>query len=235
MRMRLISLAVLGLLLPASLASAQRGDAKLPEGLRHVPLDALGFIHLRAGDFLKGDIGQQLMLELRKDREASKGLKEIEKTLGLEVADIDTVTLLMLNVPNQFPMRPWDMPPRRTPMNPRFDFDMPKKAIEFKLDLKKSEEKKDDGKDSPVLFQPGVFGQPFPDMMDPREFNDFPTMSEPLVIVTSTKLLDRKKILRSQVFQSRQMDPFGPGRGQDRKSTRLNSSHIQKSRMPSSA
>ena len=43
-------------LLTTSLALAQPGEElppPLPEGLKHVPLDAMGFSHVRVGDFLK--------------------------------------------------------------------------------------------------------------------------------------------------------------------------------------
>ena len=61
MRMRPVSRAMLGcglvLLLSACLGMAQQPETKqppLPDGLRHVPPDALGFIHVRTGDFLSG-------------------------------------------------------------------------------------------------------------------------------------------------------------------------------------
>ena len=50
MRTQLISISAL--LFAVSLAAAQPKESKLPDGLRHVPLDAVGFVHIRAGDFL---------------------------------------------------------------------------------------------------------------------------------------------------------------------------------------
>src|SRR5262249_53587454 len=111
----------LGVILTASIASAQPAKQPLPEGLKHVPVDAMGFVHIRAGDFLKSEMGKTLLSELQKDREASKGLKEMEKTLGVGIADLESVTILMLTPPknslNQMPMpvpytipRAFDMP-----------------------------------------------------------------------------------------------------------------------------
>jgi hypothetical protein len=43
--------------------------AVLPEGLRHVPSDALVFVHFRLADFLATDLGQTLQKELAKHKE----------------------------------------------------------------------------------------------------------------------------------------------------------------------
>ena len=82
----LLALASPALFLTGILGIAQQPAAKqsLPDGLKHVPADALGFIHIRVGDFLKSDVGVALLEELRKDREASKGLKKIEQILRVE-------------------------------------------------------------------------------------------------------------------------------------------------------
>ncbi len=233
MRLRFSSRAVLiglaGLFLTASVATfmtailgiAQQPEAKptLPDGLRHVPLDAMGFVHFRVGDFLKSDLGKQLLTELRKDREASKGLKKIEQTLGIEAADLDSVTLLMLPMS---PHSPFDGPggspfldrkrpiyrDRDKPFRIEFEKDMIKDGAKDKdKDKPRLEEAKPGIKESPVLFQPGF--EPM-HAHDVNDFGNYPATSGPLVIVTSTKALDRKKILRTQLFGAQPRDIYGP-------------------------
>src|SRR5438094_6804509 len=95
----------LTLVLTVGVGAAQ--EPKLPDGLRHVPLDAMGFVHIRAGDFLKTATGKALLQELRQDREAKKGLKKIEQTLGIDAADLESVTLLVLT-PSRPLVNPFD-------------------------------------------------------------------------------------------------------------------------------
>jgi hypothetical protein len=248
-----------GLLLTACLGNAQPPEPKqpasppLPEGLRHVPPDAMGFVHFRAGDFLKSAIGKTLLQELRKDPEAAKGFKKIEQTLGIEAADLESVTLLVLTPPSRLQMNPWDGSPRGPRYKQRFgpDFEMKRKADLEKADKeafmrriaeqeagqrradedarrqraeelrrkleaekKKSDEKNSAKQESPVIFQDGRFDQPFPDI-DPLEVADYLAYSGPLMIVTSTKTLDRKKILRAQFFQVQRRDFYDSHRSQE--------------------
>jgi hypothetical protein len=193
-------------LVSSSLAFAQ--DQKLPEPLRHVPPDAMGFVHLRVGEFLKSDLGKNLLQELKLDKEAAKGLKKMEQELGIDIADIDTVTVLMLNTPNQFQMRPR--------FRERFDWDVPKMKVmpaQKIFEDKKIEDKKvpdaKDAKDSPVVFQEVQF-LPVPREDFDRDFMDYPSFSGPLVIVSAKKDLDRRALLRMQFAQPRQGDPFQP-------------------------
>ena len=199
------------MLVTASLAFAQPGEkaTPLPEGLNHVPVDAMGFVHVRVGDFLKSGVGQGLLKELLQDREASKGLKHVEKLLGVAAGDIESVTVLMLTPTMGSQMNRWDMQPRRYNKE-RFpgEFDLKKPAFnkfdfeESEINPKKIKEKKiPDAKESPVLFQEAL---PFVDQGD-LIYDVGP--AEPLVIVTSTKPLDRKKILRTQFLEAN-----GPGR-----------------------
>src|ERR1051325_6169351 len=215
-------LAHLSVLLTASLAFAQAPT--LPDGLKHVPPDALGFIHFRAGDFLKSAIGKQLLSDLRQSRDANLGLQKIEEELGLPLADIDTVTVLMLSMPNVQQMRGSDGPGRlnfrdrdmeirrmmemeRHEMRRMRELEMMQKRIfEEKIkEDKKPEDKKPEPKESPVLFQDERrvhdhidHGMNFvqPDF-DPTEIAGY----GPLVIVTATKDVDRKKILKTQLFK----------------------------------
>jgi hypothetical protein len=228
----------LALLLTASIGVAQQPvEPKLPDGLRHVPPDAMGFVYIRAGEFLKGPIGSTLLAEVRKDREASKGLKKLEQMLGIEAADLDSVTILMLppakGQMNQRPRiiydklapRDWDMKKPDMPRPPIFEKKVEEKKEEkFKDDEKKidKEEKKGD-KDSPVLLQeaPRVIPQPierldrFDDLIlqDMDLYDHGPDFAGPLAIVTSAKPLDRKKILRAQLFGSGNRDIYGPAYG----------------------
>ena len=212
MRVHLTYRALLGglaFLLSASVAMTQ--ESKLPDGVKHVPLDAMGFVHIRAGDFLKSDLGKNLLKELLKDREASKGLKEAEQMIGIEAADLESVTLLMLAPPNRMQINPWE----RQGFGPGFNGRKPvykeKMRIEMKKEGFKFEDKKDiEGKkeavrELPVLFlQPGAPPAQEGHMLaqDIEEI-DAPDVSSPLVILTSAKPLDRKKILRAQYFKAK--------------------------------
>jgi hypothetical protein len=242
-----VSRAMLGcgmaLLLTAYLGNAQQHDTKpaggatLPEGLRHVPPDAMGFVHLRAGDFLNSALGKALLQELGQDREASKGLKQVEQTLGIEATDLESVTLLFLTPPRGPQMYPWNGGmPRYGPKGPkdRFrEFDMKKAIIDqIKIEQekerlqrlldelrKKLEDQKADEKAAQLLLQGN---RPLPprviqeiwgiedhdvDMLDMADYFAF---SGPLMIVTSKKPIDRKKILRAQLFQTKPKDIYGP-------------------------
>ena len=223
-------IAMLSLLLTASLAFAQ--ESKLPDGLRHVPPDALGFIHFRAGEFLKSDLGKQLLLEVAQDREAVRGLQKIEQELGVRLGDIDSVTVLMLSVPSFPQMRDWDGPMRRDfrerdfemkrraemewQMRRMMEMEMKQKRIfeDKKFEDKKPDVKPPEPKESPVLFQhdlvPEIVGKGLELLpgTDPFEAMEYLAISGPLVIVTSTKDLDRKKILKTQLFN------HGPAAGE---------------------
>lgn len=150
----------LALLLAAGVGAAQ--EPKLPDGLRHVPLDAMGFIHFRAGDLLKSAVGKALLQELQQAREAKQGLKKIEQTLGIEVADLESVTLLMLAPTHRF-FNPLEMMPK----------------------------------------------QPMP-LQDMDRFGVGDRDPNPLVMVTSTKPLDRMKILKSHLFAEQPRDLLAP-------------------------
>ena len=211
----------LALMLSAGAAAAQE---KLPDGLRHVPLDAMAFVHFRAGDFLKTAAGKELLQELQQDREAKKGLKKIEQTFGITAGDLESLTLVVLPPSRHF-LAPFDAMPKMR-MQPRFDelrpppFDRPDFKIEPKELDKKPEEKNFDDKNgrgpvggSPVSVSDPVFAQPFPpqrlDFQDDRFGPPGRGDMTPLVIVTSTKAIDRKKILKAQLFE-RQPREFGP-------------------------
>src|SRR5262245_30714092 len=95
--LRSVIACVLALSVAAGIASAQ--EANLPDGLRHVPLDALGFVHIRVGDFRKTEAGKLLMEELLKDRDAAKGFEQIKKEMGIDLTEVESVTFLVLTPP----------------------------------------------------------------------------------------------------------------------------------------
>lgn len=219
---------VLALLATSCPAIAQPADSKLPEGLRFVPPDAMGFVYFRSGEFTKSVIGKGLVDQIRADREGAKGLKKIEGFLGVDITDVESVTVLMLPVPKRS-----DMPffGGFGPGGPGFfgrpkykvkDLDM-KKEMPFppKFEDKKFDDKKfDDKKEAVERFVPVLF-QDFeerrlvvPDL-DPREMAEYIGLSGPLWIVTATKPLDRKKMLKAQLMEDRFRDPYGPRFGME--------------------
>jgi hypothetical protein len=303
MRAQLLSRALsagLTFLFAASIGLAQ--ELKLPEGLKHVPPDAIGFVHVRVGDLLKNDLGKTLLQEIRKDREASKGLKQIEGTLGITADDLESVTLLLLAAPRDSlgvggggfgpGFRPHFHPGGREGVKPIFEdkkFDdkklekeLEKKEAEerrrlderfeqLKRELEESKRKLDDAKrlqdevlerlkvnppmyrfkESPLLFQDEEAKRreqeararellerelrmrqiqeeiefqrvqakkrmrEHPHHIHDHDFDDF-APSAPLVILTSTKALDRKKILREQLFRPALHGSFAPSPLEDR-------------------
>lgn len=117
----------------AWLGTAQPGSAqpKLPDALRFVPPDALGFVHVRVGDFLHGELGQDLLKQLGKDREVAKGLKAIEDLLGVEIAGLESVTVIM-PAPLQLPgAAGFGGPKRGFGFEKKIEFD-PKREPRFK-------------------------------------------------------------------------------------------------------
>jgi len=231
---------VLALLATSCPAIAQPADSKLPEGLRFVPPDAMGFVYFRSGEFTKSVIGKGLVDQIRADREGAKGLKKIEGFLGVDITDVESVTVLMLPVPKRSDMpffggfgpggpgffgRPKypeiKLPPVMT-MPKEKDWDM-KKEMPFppKFEDKKFDDKKfDDKKEAVEKFVPVLF-QDFeerrlvvPDL-DPREMAEYIGLSGPLWIVTATKPLDRKKMLKAQLMEDRFRDPYGPRFGME--------------------
>jgi hypothetical protein len=203
--------------------------AALPEGLRHVPADAMGFVHFRLGEFLKSEAGQALREQLLREEHAGKIIKEIEGRIGVSLSEIDSVTLVVMEsmlwelqprssgpgramesaVPfmekmKAFPDKKFDFgpPPGKIsapkPPLPE-DFPKPREALPKlerpplekppKLQRPKAPDRdlpEDLDFESPVSFQGEVFGGP---MME------YP-MGGPLVILTTTKPVDRRKIIK---------------------------------------
>src|ERR1043165_2417886 len=128
MRNYLITCAALAcaiVLMPATKSFAQPAAKPLPEGLNHVPVDAMGFIHIRISDFPKSEVGAALLTEIQ--REGKKGFNDLEKMFGISVSEIESVTLLIL-APNMraIMMGPGDWrryPPLDGMRFPKSDFD----------------------------------------------------------------------------------------------------------------
>ncbi len=68
----------------------------LPEGLNHVPSDAVAFVHIRVADSLGGPVSVALIKQLRPDGEQGKFVTQVEKRLGLRLADVESITVFML-------------------------------------------------------------------------------------------------------------------------------------------
>jgi hypothetical protein len=111
-----IAFAALAVLLAGPPGSAQVGGGKakgkkgafgdggapaivLPDGLRHVPMDAVAFVHVRIADSLNGAPSQALLKRLRPDGEQGKLVAQIETRLGVRLADLESVTVFAMDLP----------------------------------------------------------------------------------------------------------------------------------------
>ena len=238
MRIILSFRAVLGIGLTLALSASVARAQQLPDGLRHVPPDAIGFVHIRVGDLLNSPFGANLLDMIKKDREAAKGLKEIEKTIGITPSDIDTVTLVMLPLPKRMPGQesfdPWmdGMPrPKRyyeKRTKPAFDGDMktdifpPKFEEKFEkrrdLEDRPAPDPKIEGKKAALIrLADGTYFASAQVQVVEENFGgpdsimmlDGPLAFQPIIIISATKDFDRKAILRKQFFGQRRGDPYG--------------------------
>jgi hypothetical protein len=186
-----------------------KGD--LPEGLRHVPADAMAFVHVRVGDLLASELGKSLKQRLFKDKEAAKKLQEIEKLTGVMCENIESVTLIFLEPPfmgGRMTDRPTTgfgtMPGQPVPFDaPRTPFDrkdsetkpaspdFPKGFEKEGKGVPKLDPPKDDGDfESPVVFQDDRW------MMQEADRTSF----GPLMVVTTSQPYDRKKLLKGMLM-----------------------------------
>ncbi len=78
----------------------------LPEGLNHVPTDAIAFAHIRVADSLGGPVREALLKQLRPDGEHGKLIGQIDKRLGVRLADVESITAFMLDLPSAFAPSP---------------------------------------------------------------------------------------------------------------------------------
>src|SRR5262245_45571451 len=56
----------------------------LPEGLRHVPPEAMAFAYFRCSDFLHSPLGMTLRKHLARDPESAGVLKVFDRELGVQ-------------------------------------------------------------------------------------------------------------------------------------------------------
>lgn len=205
-------LAAMAMTVSVGLGQTPSPSAALPDGLRHVPAGAMAFVHFRVGDFLKSENGAALLAALRLDLVGGTVLQKLEKTLGVEIAQLDSLTLVML-APSTI-QRPSIYPPTGVPKwgstktyekkkiemkfeeKKLFEKEVEKKKEFFEKEVEKKIEGRSDGQSTSFTsFQDSAF-QP--------DLDDFviegANLSEPLIIAASTRPLDRKKILRAGLF-----------------------------------
>ena len=168
----------------------------LPEGLRHVPPDAMGFLYCRTGKFLESKMGQGLQKDLLRNEETKDAIKKLEHQLGLRIKDLESVTLVALEPALEGPrgFRQMDMKMERKMPVEEFE----KKPFPFKeppFPKSAPGEKKDAGISSPVSFQPE---EHFVGMEVAEPYG--PMGSDVVVIVTAKKSLDRKNFVKQLMF-----------------------------------
>jgi hypothetical protein len=175
--------------------------ADLPEGLRYVPTDAVAFVHVRVGDFLKGEPGGALLKKLGQDKDAVQVVARIEQTLGVKLTEIESATLLLLNLPllpegpAPGPGGPWLVKPGNNwGFQPPFKLDekdLPKVLEDMNVKpLPAKPREAPPEKESPVAFQDPPLGQPLAG-------GDALESGGTLLILTATGPLDRKAILKA--------------------------------------
>jgi hypothetical protein len=170
---------------------------------------------------------------LQHDREARKGLAKLEQTLGMPLADLDSITVLMLPPPKALLQRssiaPYPGGGRGRPVpgfNP-YQPPLPKAEMKLERELleelrrkveverqleerrrqeqirreKEQQEKPRKEQASLVSLQEVAVVQP--QDIDPYLIEEYLAATGPLMIVTSTKPIDRKKILQAELGKAR--------------------------------
>jgi hypothetical protein len=173
----------------------------LPEGLRHVPPDCMGFIYFRTGKFLESKMGHALRQDLLGNEETKDVVKKLETQLGMRIQDLESVTLVALDPIFEGP-RPFRQPEMKMPFDP-FEKKAPDKGPPFP---KSAAEEKRGGPPSPVSFQPDG-----PFLGGPVAVQRRPLDPAVLFIVTANKPLDRKKMIQRLFIPQRDAGPkHGP-------------------------
>src|SRR5688572_24409815 len=82
---------------PLALGQPEGGKQSpaLPEGLRHVPADALGFAHFRVADFLASDAGKAVLAQLMHNKEVAGALEKVASDVGMSIRDVESITLIV--------------------------------------------------------------------------------------------------------------------------------------------
>jgi hypothetical protein len=179
----------------------------LPEGLRQVPPDGMGFVYVRVDKFFESKLGQALKKDLLRAAETKEAIKKLESELGLAIKNLESVTLVSLE-----PMVSGRRVPPGEALNKMADelrkFDdkggkpifEPKKFIEDELKREKTEKPKLEpeekkGPPTSVSFQQE---EHFVGMERSESYG--PLGSDVVVIVTAKEPLDRKKLLKQLMF-----------------------------------
>jgi hypothetical protein len=144
-------------------------ELNLPEGLRHVPPDAVAFLHIRVGDSLQGPQSQALLKQLRPDGDHGKFVEQVEKRLGVRLADVDSITLFVLDL---------SATPFALPQGPAKGASQPAKGFGTK-------------KAAPGLTASDIDE---PASSPATEADDMPSF---MVALTYNKPIDRKAVLRA--------------------------------------
>src|SRR5262245_1842133 len=181
----------------------------LPEGLRHVPPDAMAFLYVRVGDFLQSDAGKMLKEQVLKDKRAAEAIKQAEKVVGVTCADLESVTLIVLEPPADiFRWGPGmsgrgpgaDFGPT-TPFEEKF-FEKKPALPDFPKEFDKVKDSKGIPKDADPDFESPVVFQDDPFIRGEMGHHGYSAFG-PLLVLTTKQPYDRKKMLKTLVLPSR--------------------------------
>ncbi len=168
---------------------SDKAATPLAEGLRYVPSDAVAFVHVRLQDLAKGEMGQALLKRLGQDPQAGKLVADLEATVGIRLADLESATVFLFGTPGQPVPRigaPAFEAPAPDPTGP-----YPRKKGGFGNPAGKP----------PAAPDPDAAEASAVGLQGPRLETDAPGHPAVLFVLTAANPLDRKAVLRA----------FGPG------------------------
>lgn len=84
---------------------------QLPEGLQHVPRDAMAFVHVRLDELLAAPLSKQIRQNIR----GNEIIQLVQDKLGIKDADIESVTMVVLPMAE---LEPFQRLERNFPMQP---------------------------------------------------------------------------------------------------------------------
>jgi hypothetical protein len=152
-------------------AWSQPAAKNVPEGLRSVPADAIGFVYFRCGSFLQGELGKALWQDLSKDTQMDEALKSLEHQFGVALSELESIAIVFLEPPSDS---------RRLP-GPG--------APEVKLEKRK-------GPEAPPADKRKLWPAA-QDAAAEAEADELDRLwSSTVYVLTTTKPLDRKKLLK---------------------------------------